>query len=166
MVAGRAEPARVTDALSALLRGSHLLAPDDLAATAATEARRMGVRETVLYLADYEQATLLPLTGAGVPERHELTIEGTMAGRAFRRVQVVSSRATQSIHRLWVPLLDGVERLGVAELELSAAPSEQHERDLQLFVTLVAELIVVNDAYSDAFARLRRRKNLSLAAEM
>jgi serine phosphatase RsbU (regulator of sigma subunit) len=156
----------VTDALSSLLRASHLLAPDDLAATAAAEARRMGVRETVLYLADYEQVTLLPLPGAGVPERQELPIEGTMAGRAFRRVEVVDSTATQGTHRLWVPLLDGVERLGVAELELPATPSRELERDLRVFVTLVAELLVVNDAYSDVFSRLRRRKTLSLAAEM
>ena len=47
------EACSVTDALGSLLRASHLLAPDDLAATAAAEARRMGVRETVLYLADY-----------------------------------------------------------------------------------------------------------------
>jgi serine phosphatase RsbU (regulator of sigma subunit) len=33
-------------------------------------------------------------------------------------------------------------------------------------VTLVAELIVTNDPYSDVFSRLRRRKTLSLAAEM
>jgi serine phosphatase RsbU (regulator of sigma subunit) len=156
----------VTDALSVLLRASHLLAPDDLAATAAAAARRVGVRETVLYLADYEQVTLLPLSGVGVPQRQELPIEGTMAGRAFRRVELVRSRATAGTHRLWVPLLDGVERLGVAELELSAPPSPDLERDLRVLVTLVAELIVVNDAYSDIFARLRRRKTLTLAAEM
>ena len=156
----------MTDALSALLHASHLLAPDDLAATAAAEARRMGVRETVLYLADYEQATLLPLSGAGVPERQELPIEGTMAGRAFRRVEVVDSTATQGTHRLWVPLLDGVERLGVAELDLPAPPSRGLARALRDFVTLVAELIVTHDAYGDVFSRLRRRKTLSLAAEM
>jgi hypothetical protein len=156
----------VTDALSSLLRASHLLAPGDLASAAAAGARRMGVRDTVLYLADYEQATLLPLSGVGVPERQELSIEGTMAGRAFRRVQVVNSTATQGTHRLWVPLLDGVERLGVAELELPAPPSPDLERDLRVFVTLVAELLVVNDAYTDVFSRLRRRKTLSLAAEM
>src|SRR3712207_7301059 len=33
-------------------------------------------------------------------------------------------------------------------------------------MSLVAELVVVNDAYGDLFARLRRRKTLSLAAEM
>jgi hypothetical protein len=126
----------------------------------------VGVRETVLYLADYEQATLLPLPGAGVPERQELSIEGTMAGRAFRRVQVVSSAAGGISCRLWMPLLNGVERLGVAELVLPEAPTGDQLDELRAFVSLVAELVVVNDAYGDVFSRLRRRKTLSLAAEM
>ena len=155
----------LTEPLRSLLHGSHLLAPDDLAATVAGHARGLGARETVLYLADYEQATLLPLRGRGVPERQELPIEGTMAGRAFRRVQVVKSPAEHG-HRLWMPLLEGVERLGVAELVLREAPTGDQVDDLRAFVSLVAELIVVNDAYSDVFARLRRRKTLSLAAEM
>ena len=155
----------LTEPLRSLLHGSHLLAPDDLAAAVAGHARGLGARETVLYLADYEQATLLPLRGRGVPERQELPIEGTMAGRAFRRVQVVKSPAEHG-HRLWMPLLEGVERLGVAELVLREAPTGDQVDDLRAFVSLVAELIVVNDAYSDVFARLRRRKTLSLAAEM
>jgi hypothetical protein len=156
----------VTEPLRSLLYGSHLLAPDDLAATVAAHARMVGVRETVLYLADYEQATLLPLPGAGVPERQELSIEGTMAGRAFRRVQVLSSAAGEISCRLWMPLLNGVERLGVAELVLPEAPTGDQLDELRAFVSLVAELVVVNDAYGDVFSRLRRRKTLSLAAEM
>jgi serine phosphatase RsbU (regulator of sigma subunit) len=156
----------VTGALGALLRASHLLAPDDLPSATAVEARRLGARDLVLYLADYEQTTLVPLPGEGVPERRELPIEGTMAGRAFRRVEGVHSRATRGTHRLWLPLLDGVERLGVAELELPSPPDQEQERDLQDLVTLVAELLVTQDAYTDVFARLRRRRTLSLAAEM
>jgi serine phosphatase RsbU (regulator of sigma subunit) len=156
----------VTEPLGSLLHGSHLLPPDDLAAIVAGHARMLGARETVLYLADYEQATLLPLPGAGVPERQELPIEGTMAGRAFRRVQDVSSVAGEISCRLWMPLLNGVERLGVAELVLPEAPTGDQQDELRAFVSLVAELVVVNDAYGDVFSRLRRRKTLSLAAEM
>jgi hypothetical protein len=47
----------LTDALGSLLRASHLLAPHNLAAASAAEARRTSVRETVPYLADYEQST-------------------------------------------------------------------------------------------------------------
>ncbi|RBY79906.1 serine/threonine-protein phosphatase [Geodermatophilus sp. TF02-6] len=126
----------------------------------------MGASELVVYLADYEQATLLPLTGEGVPARQELPIEGTMAGRAFRRVEVVPSTGGPRGHRLWLPLLDGVERLGVVEAVLPGPPGAELERDLQALVSLTAELVVVESAYSDVFARLRRRKTLSLAAEI
>jgi serine phosphatase RsbU (regulator of sigma subunit) len=156
----------VTEPLRSLLHASHLLAPDDLAATVAVHARMLGARKTVLYLADYEQATLLPLPGAGVPERRKLPIESTLAGRAFRRVEVVDSAAEANGHRLWMPLLDGVERLGVAELLLPKARTGEEQDELRAFVSLVAELVVVSDGYSDVFSRLRRRKTLSLAAEM
>jgi serine phosphatase RsbU (regulator of sigma subunit) len=63
-------------------------------------------------------------------------------------------------------LLDGVERLGVVEFVLSREPTQSVEDDLLALVSLVAELVVVNDAYSDVFARARRRKSLSLAAEI
>ncbi len=155
----------VSDPLTSLLRASHLLAPADLAAVVAAHARGLGAIETVLYLADYEQVTLLPLPGAGVAQRQELLIEGTMAGRSFRRVEVLTGSADRGV-RLWMPLLNGVERLGVAELTLDSAPAEEFEAQLRAFISLVAELVVINDAYSDVFARLRRRKTLSLAAEM
>src|SRR3712207_2238182 len=155
------------DALRALLHACHLLAPDDLPVVVADCAARMGVRETVLYLADYEQVTLVPVPGTGVPERSELAIEGTLAGRAFRRVEVVvPSSPTADVHRMWFPLLDGVERFGVVEMVLSAAPDPEHEARIRAFVTLVAELLAVRDAYGDVFSRIRRRRPLTLAAEM
>jgi hypothetical protein len=157
----------VTDPLTSLLNASHVLAPDGLAAAVAAHAQQLGAVETVLYLADYAQVTLLPLPGAGVPERQELSIEGTLAGRAFRRVEVLSSTAPSGVHRLWVPLLDGVERLGVAELVFAGKPPRDDLDDaVSAYVTLAAELVVARDAYTDVFARLRRRKTLSLAAEM
>jgi serine phosphatase RsbU (regulator of sigma subunit) len=155
----------VTDALRSLLHAVHLLAPDELAGTVAAAATGLGVREAVLYLADYEQTMLLPVPGSDVPERQELSIEGTLAGRAFQRVEVVDM-AVEHGHRLWMPLLDGVERLGVAELLLPEEPTGDQRDALLAFVTLTAELLVVRDAYSDVFSRLRRRKTLSLAAEM
>jgi hypothetical protein len=156
----------VVDPLVSLLRASHLLAPDDLASMVAAHARSLGARETVIYLADYEQATLVPLPGAGGPQRQELAIEATMAGRAFRRVEVVTSSTTGSSYRLWVPLIDGVERLGVVELVLPAEPTPDLQEDLLALFSLVAELVVTKDAYGDVLTRLRRRKAFSLAAEI
>src|SRR3954447_52112 len=59
----------VTDALRSLLHACHLLPPGEFAGTVAAHAARLGAREAVLYLADYGQTTLLPLSGAGVPAR-------------------------------------------------------------------------------------------------
>jgi hypothetical protein len=155
----------VTDPLRSLLHACHLLPPDEFPAAVAAHAAQLGARETVLYLADYGQVTLLPLSGTGVPPRQELSVEGTLAGQVFRRVEAVGS-AGEHGYRMWMPLLDGLERVGVVELLLPAEPDEDQRESLWAFVTLVAELFVVRDAYTDVFARLRRRKTLSLAAEM
>jgi len=151
--------------LRSLLHASHLLTADKLAAVVAEHARGFGARELVTYLADYEQSTLLPLQGEGVAPRQELSIGATIAGAVFRSVQPRTTTDRQGGQRLWLPLLNGVERLGVVEVvadEITAALEE----DARAYVSLVAELVVVNDAYSDTFARLRRRKTMTLAAEM
>ncbi|MGY1707822.1 hypothetical protein ACI79C_24945 [Geodermatophilus sp. SYSU D00697] len=49
--------------------------------------------------------------------------------------------AAEHGHRLWMPLLDGVERLGVAELLLPEEPTGDQRDALLAFVTLTAELL-------------------------
>lgn len=92
-------------------------------------------------------------------------MDGTVAGLAFRRVEVRRTPDPEGRQRLWVPLLDGVERLGVLEF-LVDQPSVELDEEARTLASLVAELIVVNDAYSDFFSRLRRRRPMSLAAEI
>ncbi|PRY51065.1 serine phosphatase RsbU (regulator of sigma subunit) [Geodermatophilus tzadiensis] len=154
------------DPLRALVRASHHLPADAVGAVVAAQARRLGVRDAVVYLADYAQHQLVPLPGDGVPAREALVIDGTVAGRAFRRVQPVQSPAADGPATLWLPLLDGAERIGVLEFVLTAEPTPRFEDDARSFASLVAELVVTRDAYSDVFARLRRRRELSLAAEV
>ena len=156
----------VTDPLTSLLHASHLLEPAQLPGVVADRARALGAVEMVLYLADYGQTVLRPLPGPGVPDRPELAIEGTMAGRAYHRVEVVTSAPGAGGSRWWLPLLDGVERLGVVEVVFADDPDDEARDQLHAYVTLVAELLVVRDAYSDVFARIRRRRPMSLAAEM
>jgi len=154
-----------SDPLRSLLRDIHLLAPDQLSAVFASHGRGLGARETVVYLVDYEQLLLQPLRGEGVPVRQELGVDGSLGGRAFRRVEVVASPAHSRTNRLWIPLLDGVERLGVVEFVVDHVTPALTEQ-LLAYVGLIAELVVVNEAYTDIFAQLRRRKTMSLAAEI
>jgi serine phosphatase RsbU (regulator of sigma subunit) len=155
------------DPIRALLRASHRLPATGVGAVVLEHARRLGAREAVVYLADYAQHVLVPVPGEGVPGRQELTIDGSLAGRAFRRVDPVRSPAHHDgLTTLWVPLLDGAERVGVLEFVVPGEVSPELDDDARTFASLVAEVVVTRDAYSDFFSRLRRRRTLSLAAEI
>ncbi len=159
-------PPSAEDPIRALVRASHQLPAHRLGTVVTEEARRLGMLDAVVHLADYAQHELIPVAGDGVPERPPLTIDGSVAGRAFRRVAPVRSTPHGGPGSLWLPLLDGAERIGVLELVLPAEPPPDLEDDARTFASLVAELVVTRDAYSDVFSRLRRRRELSLAAEM
>lgn len=150
--------------LGALLRRSHTLPPDELAAAVALESRAAGAVGVVIYLADYEQAYLVPLAGRGVPAREPLEIEATLAGRAFRLVETFGTAADDG-QRLWVPMLDGTERVGVLEVLLPAA-GDPALADVTGLAGLVAQLVVTKDHYGDVFQLARRRRPMSLAAEI
>ncbi|SNS53353.1 Serine phosphatase RsbU, regulator of sigma subunit [Geodermatophilus saharensis] len=154
------------DPIRALVRASHHLPADDLGAVVAEHARRLGAHDAVVYLTDYAQHELVPLAGRGVPDRQPLTVDGSLAGRAFRRVEPLRSAPHDGPGSLWLPLLDGAERIGVLELVLPEEVSPALEDDVRSFASLIAELVVTRDSYSDVFSRLRRRRPLSLAAEI
>ena len=158
-------PPAAEDPIRALVRASHHLPADRLGTAVADHARGLGAHGAVVYLADYAQHVLLPVCGEGVPGRQELGIDGSVAGRAFRRVEPVRS-PPEGPGSVWLPLLDGAERIGVLELVVPGGLPPDFEDDSRAFASLVAELVVTRDAYSDVFSRLRRRRDLSLAAEI
>jgi hypothetical protein len=160
-------PGEYAAALNEVLQTSHLIAPDQLAGLIERAAQHLGARQTVLYLADYEQRSLSPLRSPKEADREPLSVEGSLAGRAFRAVEVVVSASATEIH-LWVPLLDGVERLGVAEFVIDHAPpvSPGVREALRQLAHLAAELLVTNGMYTDTYEWTRRLEPMSLAAEM
>jgi hypothetical protein len=163
-------------ALGALLEAAHLAAPHDLPALISEHAAVLGARDAVAYLVDLQQLVLVPFSGpAGQgAERHlePLAIDSTLAGRSFQHVEVVNqASAAGGGTRVWMPLLDGTERLGVLGLTLS----ERAARDVgqgmlrgrwRRFASIVAELLVSKTLYGDTIVRTRRRSQMGLAAEM
>ena len=67
--------------------------------------------------------------------------------------------------RMWVPVLDGVERLGVLELDFDPDHAPR-SYDAASFAGLVAEVVMAKEAYGDSFERVRRRRPMSIAAEL
>jgi serine phosphatase RsbU (regulator of sigma subunit) len=84
-----------------------------------------------------------------------------MAGRCFASGEPVSSSQESTI--LWLPLNDGVERLGVAELRFDG-PSEPGP-DVHELIDLLALAIISRRRYTDVVHRVRRSRLLSEAAE-
>ncbi|RBY96049.1 serine/threonine-protein phosphatase [Blastococcus sp. TF02-8] len=153
--------------MRALLRASHHLRADQLGTAVLRTAPRLdGVRLAVVYVVDYEQQSLVPLGGEGVPAREPLDVDESTGGGAFRRVAPVSSRASDGAVTLWMPLLDGAERLGVLELVFDGDAPEGADEAIRAYAALVAELCVTRDEYSDVLTRLRRNRPMTIAAEI
>ena len=148
--------------LGYLLEASHDLAPDDLVAAVTRAGQAVDASDAAIYLVDYEQTRLVPLPNG--TDRAPLEIDATVAGRAFAAI-AAQEVDTGSGRRLWLPLLDGAERLGVLGLTVPAVDDGVWVRCGWL-ATLVAELLMSKGQYTDAYFLARRRRPMSPAAEM
>lgn len=160
--------ARTGTMLLEVLRRTHLSPAHDLSTVVAEEARRIGASSLVLYLIDYEQTVLVPVPGPDTGDREPLSVAGTVAGRCFTMGSILDTKARDG-RRVWLPLLDGAERMGVMELVLVGHADELPHTVLTIFeryAHFVAGVIVTKDPYSDVFLRLRRRKEMTTASEL
>jgi serine phosphatase RsbU (regulator of sigma subunit) len=158
--------AGTSDALAWLLAESHELAPADLAATVSDALARLGAESSCLYLADHDQMSLHPLGPGGDP-REAPAVDGTIAGRCYALETVLQVQHGE-LTRLWVPLVDGTARLGVIAADLPAGlAGDPAVRDSVCHVAaLAAELVTVKALHSDVIEQVRRRKEMTLQAEM
>jgi hypothetical protein len=151
--------------LGSLLERAHLLQPGLVAHLVAEEVAAVGWRDVAIYLQDYDQLMLHPLTGLGVDAPEAAPIDGTLAGRAFSTDQPVEQQLPGDDVRLFLPMLDGSDRVGVLALTISR-PGD-HDRELaRKLAGLVADMIVTKGAYTDEYFNARRTKEMTLAAQL
>jgi GAF domain-containing protein len=164
--AGRADQlARGLDGIiGRIIRNSTRLAADDLGRFIADETHQGGFADVTILVVDLEQRFLTPL-----PPAHGLMpqdIDTTMAGRAFQVERpLVVPAGDGGDSGLWIPLIDGAERLGVMYVR-TPATSDDLLRRLEDLAGLVSELIVSKTQYGDALVMARRRQEMTLAAEL
>ncbi|SDF84203.1 Stage II sporulation protein E (SpoIIE) [Blastococcus aurantiacus] len=163
-------PTGVLAALVTVLEPAGSVPPERLPALVSEAGRLLDVDVTV-HRIDHEQRCLVRLGAPGgptVPGRRRLGVDSTMAGRAFRTVQVVASDR-DGRPCLWVPLLDGADRLGVLEVRV-ASPAALHDPALReqcwLLASLLGHLIVSMEPYGDDLERPRRTRPMSASAEL
>ncbi|GHG03956.1 MULTISPECIES: PP2C family protein-serine/threonine phosphatase [Amycolatopsis] len=154
-------------ALTTLLDGAELAPPERLPALVAAAGEALGVRLTV-YLADYEQRRLHLVPPPGAPDgATALDVETTLAGRAFRYQEMLPAETEPP--RLWVPLLDGVERLGVLAVEVDSV-ADLYDPGLRTqcrwAALLAGHLVVLMTHYGDGLDVVRHRQPRTVAGEL
>ncbi|HEY0510226.1 MAG TPA: PP2C family protein-serine/threonine phosphatase [Blastococcus sp.] len=154
-------------ALVGLLVGAGPAPPETLPSLATAAGRTLGMDLTV-HLVDQEQRRLVRMPADGVPGGTHLNVDGTLAGRAFRTVQILSTDRGDR-PRLWVPLLDGADRLGVLEVAL-ASSADLHDpvvrEQCRWLAALLGHLIAAKEPYGDDLQRCRLSQPRSASAEL
>jgi len=154
-------------ALVDLLDGARGAAPERLPTLVAHAGLALGVDAT-LYLVDYEQAVLAPVRSSDGPAGAPLGVDSTLPGRAFRDVRVIPTDA-EGEPRLWVPVLDGEERLGVLDARVHD-PDRLDDRSLQeqlrWVAALIGHLVTTTTRFGDGLDLVRRHHPRAPAAEL
>ncbi|MFD8695906.1 PP2C family protein-serine/threonine phosphatase [Kitasatospora purpeofusca] len=150
--------------LGELLDRSHELPPQLIVPLVAAVVHGLGGRDPLLLLQDYGQVVLAPLPGRGSVAGEPVPIDGTPAGAAFLGGAPVEEPTADGV-RVYLPLLDGGDEVGVLALTLDAV--EEDDRPLlRRLAVLVADLLVTKSGYSDRTFQARRVGAMSLAAEI
>jgi serine phosphatase RsbU (regulator of sigma subunit) len=150
--------------LGTLLDRAHEMPPQLIAPLVADEVKRIGGRDVSILLQDYGQTMLVPLPGRGLKVADPQPIGGTVAGRAFTLATVVEEAGSGGV-RVFLPLLDGSDEVGVMVVTLESIDDDDR-RLLRRLAGLVADMLVTKHAYTDEFFRARRRRPMSVSAEI
>ncbi|MDX8034222.1 PP2C family protein-serine/threonine phosphatase [Lentzea sp. BCCO 10_0856] len=158
---GRAED--WNSAFRQIINGAHLATAGDLAALLDEAAAKVGITAH-LYIVDVGQQWLRSVRSGGGPA---LRVDSTTAGRAFQRTDIITVR--DSPPYLWLPVLNGTERLGVLQTILhgDGDPGDQWIREhCWELAGLLGHLIMSKLRYSDFLHVLRRTTTFSVASEL
>ncbi|MFI2188708.1 PP2C family protein-serine/threonine phosphatase [Streptomyces sioyaensis] len=156
------EPGAAVDEslLEELITEAQIVLPVDLSALANRCASALGLTTALIYLVDLQQWLLVPLDESLEP----LQVEGSQAGWAYR---TVSPRVTDDDGGVivWVPLIDGAERLGVLAVRTATLDGPRMRRS-RMLADLLAMVVTSKRAYSDWIAARTRTATMQLPAEM
>ena len=131
----------------------------------------VGARAVRVWLADYEESTLEPLTIDSDERRPPSTsVEAPGIGHAYRDQDVVVEHVVPGGSEVgvmvFIPISLRSERMGVLELVLDQEPPAQLLRRLRPVASAIAYVLLAARRYTDVFEMARRRKELELPAEM
>ena len=155
--------------LRELMQAAHLATLDELPDLIASHAAHVGLRDVAVFAVDLQEKALRQLTGRGDDAGgggERLNIDATVPGRAYQRVVIVAEAAREGRRRWWVPVTDGVARVGLLRADTADCDRDDLRQDLRDLASLVALLLLSKRSFSDSFARLVRTQPMNVAAEL
>ncbi len=149
-----------------LLLAQQTAEPDAIVETLMTATAALGATDLVLYLIDYEHATLMPHPDVLPHGQHPevVSVEGSMAGRAFQSATVLSAQRGDT-WQVWVPVLERANKVGVLAMTVPVFDADVEYFCIELGLA-AAYLVMASAHYTDLPHLLRRRHDMGLAAEM
>jgi serine phosphatase RsbU (regulator of sigma subunit) len=148
--------------LAHVVDSAHLETGDALSTMVDAAVRRVGLTAELL-LVDLAQRRLTPVRpGADVP----LDVVGTLAGRSYQFGEILPGTGDEG-RLLWVPVLDGTDRVGVLRVGLGDEPDDAAlRRRLWTLAGLAGHVLMTKIVYSDRLRRWRTGGPLTPPAEL
>ncbi|WP_019549348.1 PP2C family protein-serine/threonine phosphatase [Streptomyces sulphureus] len=149
----------------ALLGDIHRMQPSELPQLLQSHRSELGAENVFLYLADVQQERLTMMPDGSAPAHAALPIDSTVAGWVYRTlVERVTTGESRGL-TLWLPLVDGIERLGVLCIEADTLDEEALRR-CRTLSTIVTLVLYAKGVISDLYARSQRTQQMKISAEM
>jgi hypothetical protein len=151
------------EVLARVVDDAHLVTGDQLSIMLNSAVHPVGLTAEVL-LVDLAQRVLSPVSPQMLPS----TVEGSVAGRAYQFGEILPADDGQGGRLLWVPMLDGTERLGVLRIGLAEGMIDDRELRERCWSLsgLMGHILVAKMAYSDSLRRLRNNGVPSAPSEL
>lgn len=134
-------------ALTDLMMAGHAATLEELPRLVADHAAAVGLNDVAFFLVDLQGRVLRQVTGRGLDAGTggvELAVDATVAGLAFQRVDLVvepDASSGREGRRWWVPVTDGVERLGMLRADTSQDDAATRDA-LRALASMVALLLL------------------------
>ena len=166
MTEARSDSVSAPTLVGALVRALDEAPPYELAEVLHRQLQAsVRARSCTVLLADYSERTLEPVPAAGLASTLSTQqVDGSAAGTAYREQRVVSVPSHDG-SLLYLPITQRQERIGVLEVDIPAE-SAAAQGHLEEAARVLAYVIAAARRYTDRFERIRRRRELELAAEM
>lgn len=148
-----------------IIEAGHTVSGEDLARVINEAVGLVGMTAQ-MYLVDLAQRTLRPIP---TDHRAAVTVEGSLAGRTFQFVEAFVATDPDEGVVLWLPMVDGTERLGVLRLGLPDGADGDDpglRQRCSVIAGLAGHLVATKLPYGDVLNVARRSTPLTVAAEL